>query len=538
MKIHRGWIVGLVIIALVGIGVFVAEMYLKKRIKQELQIQTASGDTLQISRVDLGLLGGWIDINDLSIRWNIPGADSTKEKLTYLIKGNIGKVQLKGLSYSKYLFQNTIHVNELLIDSSDLDFHLLKITNAEDAPSSDYFSGSNTLAISISGIKLAPSSIRYFKGENQGPEFEVGELGLELEGFRYPKDTASQHFIRHFKWSAKDLRYSQAAQFSDLIVAECSGSSADSTFTFAGFRFLPRYSKAEYSRHLKHQDSRVDVVVSKGRMEGLDWLKLATAGRINIRNFVLDTCRIEVYEDSRLPVDESRYKSLYAEKLLGADIGISVDSVEVRNGHLLYEMRPKLPEANIGYLKFLNLNATITNITNDSQRIARDPLLRTKVNTVVNGESELQAYFTFDLSSPDFAFNYTGDMHQFDLPQFNTILMETSRMKIVAGKMQRLAFEVAADNRLATGEMKIEYDGLKIEWQEQHNALAALAQKVIMREQNPKNGSYRIGKIYFERQPYRSFWNFYLKSLLSGLTSTALPNLFLPEELDARKEKK
>lgn len=537
MKISKWWIIGGVTVLGIALAILVAEHFLKNSIKEKLQIQTTYGDTLRISKVDLGLLRGWIDINDLVIRWNLKPQDTAQQNLTYLIQGKIGKVQLEGLSFFSYLFKNQIRINRIAIDSSSLDLHLLETAGKHQGKQSDRGPGENDLTIYVKGMEIEPSRIRYFFKEEQEPRFEVAELSLNIDGFQYPQTTDSSEFINHFNWRAENLRYTPSIRSSDLLVSRSSGDSRDSSLQFSHLRLHPRYSKAEYSQHLQHKDSRVDIVVAEGRMTGVEWQQLFSEKAIRARKLQLDSCVIEVYEDSRLPVDETRYKSLYQEKLLKTAFGVTVDTTQFRHGALTYEMRPDAPEATTGFLNFLDLDATLLNLTNDRSRIAERPLLRAQIDTRVNGHSELKAYFTFDLSDPDYAYSYSGEMRGFDLSQFNTMLMQTSQMKIAEGEMQKLSYRVNADKRLARGEMRMDYSGLKIEWLEQHNRLAALAQKIVMREQNPKNGNYRVGQIYHLREPHRSFWNCYLKSLLSGLNSTAMPNLFLPEELDAKKEK-
>lgn len=538
MKKRKKWLIGLgVLILLAAAGIWGAERYLKERIREELQVQTAYGDTLRISKVDLGLLGGWMNINDLVIRWNIDQQQSPDQPTTILIQGQIGKIELKGLSFFKYLTQRKIFIRELVIQPSSLDLHHLNKARNK-LPPVDSSKKDNSLFIDIAGIRIKPSKLRYYKNGEKEADLEIGRLSVDMDGFHYPQVEEDSKLIKFLSWSAEELRYGQPEQFSDLLVGKAGGNSTDSSFLFSELRFLPRYSKADYSRLLKHKNSRVDIVVSRGSFQGMNWVDLLTTGKLRARSFDMDSCIIEVYEDSNLPVNENRYKSLYQEKLLATEMGIEVDTVRVNSGRLRYEIKPKAPGGELGYLEFRNLNATMTHVTNDSTAIARDPLLRVNINSVLNGESKLTTYFTFDLSSPTAAFDYSGEMHGFDLPKFNTILMETSRMKIAQGQMQRMAFQVHADKQLAQGEMRIDFSDLKIEWLEQHNRLAALAQKVIMLEQNPKNGKYRVGQIYFERLPYRSFWNYYVKSLLSGLNSTAVPNIFLPKELESKKEKK
>ncbi|MCB0376776.1 MAG: hypothetical protein KDD04_12735, partial [Sinomicrobium sp.] len=126
MKKRKWWLIGLGLIALPLIAAWSTEAYLKKRIKKELQVQTARGDTLYISKVDLGLFGGWMDINDLVIRWNIERTASAAPPATYLIQGRIGKIELRGLSFFQYLLHHRIFIRELFVDSSSLDLFLLK----------------------------------------------------------------------------------------------------------------------------------------------------------------------------------------------------------------------------------------------------------------------------------------------------------------------------------------------------------------------------------------------------------------------------
>jgi hypothetical protein len=536
MKKKPWWIYVLIVFISAAVVIWGAEQYLKKKIRQELQIQTVRGDTLQVNQVNLGLIGGWVDINDLLIRWNIGGEDGAKERLTYVMRGEVGKVQIKGLSFLQYILRGKIQIRQLLIDSSQLDLFLIRKapldTDAE--PDSDQAA---SLTVDIAGIALAPSRIRYFESRDLPPSLEVGGLGLDIQGFRYPQDSLDRNFLQEGNFTAQDVRFGRPDYFSDLFLHRLVGSVTDSSLHFRQLHFLPRFSKEEYSRHLKNQDSRVDITVAEGRLQGINWRGLLNAGDLQVRTFEMDSCNIQVYEDSRLPIDETRYKSLYQEKLLKLDLAITLDSLLVRNGNLNYEIRPKEAVADLGYLDFRSLQATITNITNDSQRITYQPLLKASIQTVLNGESRLNTYFTFDLSSDQYAYTYSGEMHGFDLSRFNTMLSETSKMSITEGIMQQMKFEVEADNQVARGEMHMDYSDLKIEWLDKHNRLAALAQKIVMRESNPRNGNYRIGQIYFERLPSRSFWNYYVKSLLSGLNSIAMPNLLLPEELDSRKEK-
>lgn len=535
MKINTWWKYILVAVLAIGIAIWGAEQYLKQKIREELQIETVSGDTLQVNHVDLGLIGGWIDINDLVIRWNIGEGEQAEEQLTYVVKGEVGKVQVKGLSFMQYLLRGNIRIRQLLIDSSSLD--LLLLQTIEVPARKDESSPTNSdLVIDIGGIKLAPSSIRYFEDLQSPPSLEIGALNLDIKGFRYPKDSTRQTLLEAGRWAIDDLRYGSPDQFSDLFVRRAEGQLIDSLLTFHDLHFKPRYSKEVYSQKLKNKDSRIDLAVAKGQMSGLDWQALLNTGALQARMFQIDSCRIAVYEDSRLPVDETRYKSLYQEKLMDLDMAVRLDSLKL-NGRLIYEVRPKKSTADLGFLDFQELEAIMINITNDSARIAVAPLLQVAIKTVLNGESQLDTYFTFDLTDPNYGFTYNGSMHQFDLSKFNTILSETAKMSITEGMMQRLQFEVDADNTVARGELKIDYSDLQIEWLENHNRLAALAQKVVMLESNPRNGKYRVGQVYFERLPGRSFWNYYVKSLLSGLNSTAMPNLFLPEELDSRKEK-
>lgn len=536
MKFTRWGIVAVILIAAIAASVLIAEHMLERRLEKALRIETPWGDTLGFSRVNFGLLGGRIDMNDLRVRWNVPQEGDSLEQMYYYIKGEIGKVELLGLSYLNYLLNDQITVREVRVDSSRLV--LRPIRDTIDRRQDTTALAEQTYTINIGGIEIQPSYIAYYEENAERPTLEVQALGMHLEGFHYPQDTASLFPISHFHCSIDGLRYGRPEQLSDLLIAHARGSLQDSSFTFTDLQLQPRYSRDEYSRRLRYKSSRLDIDVATGRFSGLDWIALLMDGQLRSRKFTFDSCRLEAYEDARLPRDEYTHKPLYQEKLSVAPINIHVDSVEVRHASVRYLVRPADLQQQEGFIDFLNFNAVITNITNDSLMILQQPLMRAQVATDLNGESRLGVDFTFDLSSPTHAFDFAGRMYGFDLPRFNTMLRQTSRMAITRGVMDRMEFNARADGTVARGEMRIDYRDLEIEWLKDHSLFAALAQKVVMREANPKKDVYRVGQIFYRRDPTRSFWNYFMQSVLSGLTSTAMPNIVLPDELDSIKEKR
>jgi hypothetical protein len=114
------------------------------------------------------------------------------------------------------------------------------------------------------------------------------------------------------------------------------------------------------------------------------------------------------------------------------------------------------------------------------------------------------------------------------LSALNPILKRNAGVAIEEGTLKKLSFNFQYDEETSNGELIFEYDGLKVSLidradQSKKGFQTFLTNTFILHKKNIKgSNSFRKGDISFERNKKRSLFNYWWKSLSSGLKSTAV----------------
>ena len=113
----------------------------------------------------------------------------------------------------------------------------------------------------------------------------------------------------------------------------------------------------------------------------------------------------------------------------------------------------------------------------------------------------------------------------FNLQVLNSFLLPSLNVKIRSGFSDSLRLVAVGQEYLSVGEMLFFYHNLKVEFTKEGNQqkktlltslLTFAANSFIIK----KNNGHRIGKIYYERNRNRSFFNYLIKMLASGGASS------------------
>jgi hypothetical protein len=180
-----------------------------------------------------------------------------------------------------------------------------------------------------------------------------------------------------------------------------------------------------------------------------------------------------------------------------------------------------------GQILFTHTNGYILNVTNDISAKRRNPYMRAFINTRFMDAAPLQVNFRFDLTAADGAFNYSGELGEFDGKILDKLVKPLAMVHVVSGDIEKLIFNVDASNYGGKGDLKFYYKNLKlqllkkvdgkIELQKQ-GLISILANNLIIQSNNPgKNGMLRPGPIDLKREPATSFFSFLYKGLLDGI---------------------
>jgi len=135
-----------------------------------------------------------------------------------------------------------------------------------------------------------------------------------------------------------------------------------------------------------------------------------------------------------------------------------------------------------------------------------------------------------------------GKVSNLPLASLNPILHHSAFVKIEEGVLNYLTFEMTANDEYSDGVLNLDYSGLKKlevmrnkgeldekkqkgkEGKEQKKFLSFIANTVVPHSYNPNSKNYYPGHISFERVKDRAIFGYLVKSILSGVITSLIPN--------------
>jgi hypothetical protein len=158
--------------------------------------------------------------------------------------------------------------------------------------------------------------------------------------------------------------------------------------------------------------------------------------------------------------------------------------------------------------------------------------MRIGLTTKVYGKGNIKGEFTFDMVNTENIHTYGIMVDPFDLTEFNRILIPSASAQISSGENEKIIMTIKANEDYSYGEMKFYYKDLKIALLDRETETPKGVGKVLgsffantffVKSNNPKNLRLRKGDVFFERDKKRAIFQYWTKSILSGMVSTIAP---------------
>ncbi|MBL0130710.1 MAG: hypothetical protein IPP43_05975 [Chitinophagaceae bacterium] len=198
------------------------------------------------------------------------------------------------------------------------------------------------------------------------------------------------------------------------------------------------------------------------------------------------------------------------------------------NGFIEYKERHNISRLS-GKIQYYNVNASISNFTNDKKIIAVNNIMTVEMKTRFLNKSPLQVTGKFYLLHPNGRFDLSGTFGAMDATLLNPVIERTGLTHIKTGKINRAEFSLRGHDYAADGRVKMLYEELKVAALEKKEGTSKLNKRVFSSflvnifiiNSNPKNNQdVRVAQVHLDRNPNSSFFNFSWKTLFKGITET------------------
>lgn len=544
------WVAGILAILLLAAGG--TALYLGAKWKPMLKEKISQGvyeGSDHLYRIDfrdmqLNLLAGSASLQGVVLRPDT--ATFTQLKAAGQLPVHIFRIELEKLQISRIgiltaYFKKRADLRAILLDKPSISISHYpgkKKADTAKAEKTLYQLLSGTLkSLHIGQILIKDADFNYLNGDNNKPLNTIRHLDVTVKDLLVDSlsqyDTTRFYYTKDVTFSLSGYRAPGKGKMYGMKIDTIRGSAARGEVTVKGFQMIPMYPELEFSRKYTYGHDRYDISFQKIGLLGVDFGKIVREGVLEARSLHLGPAKTNIFVNRELPpppkFDKVRNFPHIAVRRI--PMPMVIDSVLIDNIDVAYTEYNPISKKK-GTIYFQNLKGSITNITNDSTRLAKNNHAIAKLSAKVMKASRIDVTIDFNLTDKLAAFSYSGSVAPMNLKVLNPMAKDMGLVEIESGQMQGVTFNIKANSRGSSGTVRFLYSDLKIklygdpeagEKPKKKGLLSFLANTLLIKDNNPdkKGEAPRIARITFTRTPAASFFNQLWKGVFIGLRESA-----------------
>lgn len=541
------WLAGVLLILIVSIGC--ASLYfsmqwkpvLTEKIKEVVSKGSADLYKIDFKDIHLNLLAGSVTVDSILLAPDT-AVFNKRKKLgnapTHLFQVKLARLRLRHIGIFEVWLHKKIKMNDIILENPSINMIYNKVDKRPDTlkdKRSLYELISKTLAaVHIGGIKIADADFDYINGADGRLLNSVKHLNVQIRDFKL--DAATEKDTTRFYY-AKDVSFELAGYHSltkdklyTMKVDTITGSATGQTIRIKGFKMIPMYPDLAFSRKLKVQKDRYDLVFGEVAFTGIDFVKFNLDRVIHAKSLKIGQTIAKVFMNREMPPGSANKGNNFPHMALQRlPIPVTIDTLKLNKVSVAYtEYNPMSQQR--GTVNIDQLTGQVLNVTNDSSSLARNHFAVADISALMIKAAQLKIMIKLNLLAKNGAFSFKGHIGKLDMVKLNPLAQPLGMVEIETGQIQKIDFDVQANEKGSDGTMQLYYNQLKVKLlKEGENGkpvqkkglLSFLANTLIIKDENPsKNGDLRTAKIHFERPPGASFFNLLWKSVFVGMRET------------------
>lgn len=506
------------------------------------QNQTNIG-LIEYENLYVSLLKGTISFEGL--QWSTTLAETFPTNNSSSLNATAQKAMLDGISWSNIIFNQQLIADEFRIEHPafiirEIDQKIDTTTTTTETEEEKKLTAAKLHKVSIT----QGSYLVFAAGSDSSILVSIDSLFMEIDLLEVKAPTDSVHFtVDNIEFGGQNFNLRSSNGLYDFFIEKMAKDTKEELFTIENFALKPRHSKQNFAKQLEDRKGRLTMQIPKIYFQDIDIDRLLLDRSLQVEQVTVESPQLEVYVDQNIPKDESRMVHLPTKILQDLAFNLNIRTIAIKNGKIeLEQLAPKRED--IGKINFQKIYATLHNVTNDSLQLVQNSQATANIIAQFMGSGALALDIALDWTDPQHAYDYEVTLGQFDLEEINEMLVQAMLVKLESGQIEKLHAKVTANRQVAQGELTFDFTNLDFKlldknYQTNRKLLTSLLKALTMPNDNmPNQKKYRQGKIYYEKVPADSFFRYLWRSVLSGLQSILVPNLFLSDELDKEKPKK
>jgi hypothetical protein len=243
---------------------------------------------------------------------------------------------------------------------------------------------------------------------------------------------------------------------------------------------------------------------------------------VQLANIQVESPRLELSRDKTKPFFVTAVKLLPTNAFQKLKVGFKIDTLNVSDGSISYTERSRITEKE-GTINFSHLNALVHNVKNID--LDNDDSLYIQASTRFMDSAKVQLRVRESYLDSLGGFLLTTRVSPFNTAILNKALVPMVSVDFKSGMVDTLYMRAIGREYLSLGSMKFLYHDLKVEFLDKEDTsrhslknqlLKFAANTFVVRTNNTK----RTGEIYYARDRNRAVFQYWVKMILSGVTTS------------------
>lgn len=490
-------------------------------LQNQVSTKISEIDGVDVADVDCSLIQNTVDLKKLNIDFAV----------LPVFQGQANAIEISGVNRIQYLLTGGFEIEEVVVESGEF---YLDLSQPKRSVSSDSSTMPN---LHIDELILRNAKIHILQDSVEIALIE--DVAFRLYDLDFNPD--SSFFWKDYFLSTGLITYKIPNIYHQISIGHAFYDPEVDRIELNDVRFYSDVSINNWFETVKQKQSRYDFKGEKIEIISPNIKGLMNKKQLDIDKVVVHDGSLEIYEDQSFNHCATCKKKLPHQMLLAAKQTISIDSVQFKNGHIRYLSR-EVSKKELGSLAFSNFYASFYHLSNKAEDIRKQPAVIVDAQAAIFETTPIALHLELDLSNKKGGYAYSGTVGGFDLLRLNDFLGPVMNVVVASGKSANSTFYVKTKNRIATGEMMFPYQELKVKFlnedKDSKRLISGLLNGLAIKNDNIADKKMRMGVIYHEEDPSRSFFHSLSQSLQSGIQSSAIANYLLPDELRSIERKK
>lgn len=496
---------------------------------------------IEFSSVNVNALTGISSLNDVEI---LPDtAVYNRMVATKYAPNNLYRIKLKKLAIRNFhpwrLWRyKRLNIDLLLFDNPciemtnrQFDFNEEKLPQPKRSPY-DYIS-KYLKELRIHTIDFKNASFKYINNNNaEAPEIDaISNLNVTLKDWLIDPHSATDgsriYLLKDVIINLNDYHYATPDSLYYIKLNQLDFAASSGKLKIKSFSLEPRYTEQLFGSTLGYAKDRYSIQMSDIDLNGINLPLYILKQELFAREMNIANGSLAVVNNNTLPKKIENKTGKYPHQQLQKASGkLTIEQLNLNNIDISYGEFDKEGK-NKGVITFEHTWGKIANVTNVNKARLKNHFMVADLTSSVMGAGKLDVNFKFDLTAKDGAFSYAGTLVNMEGKALNRITKPLGLVKVNSGHIDKLAFDIKANDQLAKGEVNFAYKDLsvallkKVKGEDRlvkKGLISFLANALVINSDNPNSkGVFINASIVHKRVETASFFSFIWKTLFQGV---------------------